>query len=320
VISLDNIRVFMRAVELGSFSAAGRALRMSSAVVSYRIGVLEQSVGCRLFTRTTRRMSLTESGRIFYERCLDIWDAVERAEASVAYAGATPHGSLKITAPLGLGRRVVAPLISEFRRRHPETDVRLRLSDHLLDLVQEAVDIAVRMARLQDSSFTLRKIGEIERGLFASPAYLDARGVPQQPDDLFGHDCLLLRFPGSQQFRWKLRLAADADEHGTFPVSGPIDADDGDVLTEWALAGHGIILKPRFEVAEHVAAGQLVPVLEEFPPQTVSLGVLYPTKRMISPRLRDLVDLTVEGARRHIAGALALIDEKLVCEPERRSG
>lgn len=308
MISLENIQIFMRAVELGSFSAAGRALRLSSAVVSYRIGVLEESVGCRLFTRTTRRMSLTESGRIFYERCLDIWEAVERAEVSVAEAGANPHGTLKLTAPLGFGRRVVAPLVSEFRRSHPETDVRLRLSDHLLDLVQEAVDVAVRLAQFQDSTFTLRKVAEIRRGLFAAPAYLDAHGVPKQPDDLFGHRCLLLRFPGSQQFRWSLMVDGAP---ATLPVSGPIDADDGDVLTDWALAGEGIVLKPVFEVAEHVAAGRLVPVLPGFPPQPVTLGVLYPTRRMMAPRVRDLIDLVAERTRRHVADALALIGERL---------
>jgi len=300
--SVDNIRIFVRCVELGSFSAAGRALRMSAAVISYRIGVLEEGVGTRLLTRTTRQMSLTESGRIFYERCLDVLEAVERAEASVAGAGASPRSALKVTAPLGLGRRVIAPIVSEFRSSHPQTEVRLRLSDHLLDLVQEAIDIAVRVAHFQDSSFTMRKIADVQRVLLASPTYLERNGAPARPDDLLGRPCLLLRFPGSQQFRWTLLVEG---KQVSFPVSGPLDADDGDVLTEWALAGEGIVLKPAFEMAEHIAAGRLVAVLPDYPCQSVTLGVLYPTKRMAPPWQKDFVELVVERVRRHVAEALA---------------
>jgi DNA-binding transcriptional LysR family regulator len=173
-------------------------LRLSPSVVSYRIQLLEDHLNCRLLTRTTRSMSLTDAGRVFFERCVEVVEAVERAEASVAQSGsANPPGTLRVTAPLGLGRRVIAPMLAHYRAVQPQTDLRLRLSDHLLDLVQEGVDIAVRMARLEDSSFTLRKIAEVRRILCAAPAYLEARGRPETPQDLAKHDCLLLRFPGS---------------------------------------------------------------------------------------------------------------------------
>lgn len=302
--TLENIRVFMRAVESGSFSEAARVLRMSSAVASYRIRMLEDHLGCRLLTRTTRRMSLTEAGRIFYEKCVDVIEALERAEASVADRGGSPRGALKLTAPLNLGRTVIAPVIGNYRQRYPETEVRLRLSDHLLDLVQEAVDVALRMAKLEDSSFTQRKIADVRRVIVASPAYLAARGAPETPDDLMRHDCLLLRFPGSRQFRWTLGRGTG---QVTIPVSGPVDADDGEVLTHWALAGMGLALKPLFEVARPIAEGRLVPVLQGFEPEPVPLALLYPSRRMIPRRVRDLVDDLYETCRRHVAGELALL-------------
>lgn len=299
---IENIRVFMRAVESGSFSAAGRVMRLSSAVASYRIRVLEEHLGCRLITRTTRRMNLTEAGRIFYERCIDVIEALERAEASVAESGGAPRGAIKLTAPLGLGRKVVAPLVGAYRSRHPETELRLRLSDHLLDLVQEAVDVALRMARLEDSTFTQRKVADVARVICAAPEYLERMGMPEHPDDLLRHQCLLLRYPGSSQFRWTLGSRATV-----IPVSGAIDADDGDVLTDWALAGQGIVMKPVFEVARHIAAGRLVPLLADYPPEPVTLAVLYPTRRMLSRRVRDLVEDIHEAARRHVAGELAVL-------------
>lgn len=302
--ALESIRVFMRVMESGSFSAAARTLRMSAAVVSYRVKVLEDHLGCRLFIRTTRRMSPTEAGRIFYERCLDVVEAMERAEASVAETGARPRGTLKVTAPLGLGRRIIGPMVADFRTRYPETQVWLRLSDHLLDLVQESVDVAIRVSQLQDSSMTLRKIADVERILCAAPSYLERHGTPKTPDDLFQHVCLLLRFPGSQQFRWTLTARKKTV---TLPVSGPIDADDGDVLTEWALAGQGIALKPVFEIAEHLAAGRLVPVLRDYRPQSATLGVLYPSRRMLPKRVKSFVDTTVERLRAHVKEQLQML-------------
>lgn len=305
MISLENIRIFMRAVETGSFSAAGRMMRLSPSVVSYRIQILEDHLNSRLLTRTTRSMNLTEAGRIFFDHCVDVVEAVERAEASVATEGdATPRGALQVTTPLGLGRRVIAPMLARYRVSQPRTDVRLRLSDHLLDLVQEGVDVAIRIARMEDSSFTLRKIADVRRLLCASPAYLANRQAPVVPQDLTQHDCLLLRFPGSQQFRWTLELHS---ETVTIPITGPLDADDGDVLTQWALDGLGIVLKPLFEVAHLLAEGKLVEVFPEAPPAPVTLGILYPTRRMLPPRTKAFIDLAVEETRRHVTSQLAFL-------------
>ena len=308
MVDLENIRIFLRAIETGSFSAAGRMLRLSPSVVSYRIQLLEDALGARLLTRTTRNMRLTEAGEVFLEHCRDIVEAVERAEASVAeMSGASPRGVLRVTAPLGLGRRVVASTVARYREAQPSTEVRLRLSDHILDIVKEGIDVAIRLAHMEDSSFTLRKIADVERVLCASPAYLEKRGAPETPEELTRHDCLLLRFPGSQQFRWSLEFRGDTV---SAPIAGPVDADDGDVLTQWALDGLGIVLKPLYEVAAYFAEGRLVRVLPEARPQPVTLGALYPTRRLLPPRTRAFIDLAVEELRAHVAGELGRLGAK----------
>lgn len=301
---LEDIRVFVRSVEKGSFSEAGRDLRLSAAVVSHRVLSLEQRLNCRLLNRTTRKMQLTAAGRSFFERCIDVMDAVERAESSVAGA----RGAIKVTAPLGLGRRLVAPMVTRFQSAHPELDIRLRLSDHLLDLIAEGIDIALRMASLDDSTFVLRKVADVERILCASPDYLAQNGVPKVAEDLKAHKCLLLRYPGSQQFRWTLLVQ---NTPVTLPVRGPVDSDDGDILTGWALSGAGIALKPVFEVADHLASGALVPVLPNFRPPPLTLSILYPSRRLLSPNVKLLSDMLFEEGRSHIRENLSRIGKRL---------
>jgi DNA-binding transcriptional LysR family regulator len=302
---LENIRVFMRVVELGSLSAAGRHLRLSPAMVSHRLQQLEAHLSIRLLNRTTRQVQPTEHGLVFYDACQDVLRALEHAESIVADVGAAPQGNLRITAPLGFGRRILAPLVPAFQARYPRVDLRLRLSDHLLDLLREAVDAAVRMAALADSSFIVRKIADCPRVLCASPAYLEAHGRPLNPGDLLEHNCLLLRFPGSQQFRWTL---IGPDGPLILPVSGRLDADDGDVLTEWALRDQGIVMKPVWEVAEHLRAGRLQPLLLDFPPEPVVLVVLYPHRQLLPARVKAFADFMVEHAGTAIAEPIGGLD------------
>ena len=300
--TLENIRVFVRTVELESFSETGRSMRLSAAVVSHRIRSLERQLGCRLFNRTTRKMHLTEQGRIYYENCLEILRAVDRAEASVATTGAAPPGVLKVTCPLGLGRRLVAPMLPRFQRLHPEINVILRSSDYLIDLLTEAVDVAVRMAVFPDSSLVVRKIAQIDRVLCASPAYLSRRGRPRSIGDLEAHACLLLRFPGSKQFKWTLQRGG---KPVVVSVAGPLDADDGDVLSTWALDGQGIVLRPLFEVAEHIRSGALETVLPEFLPVPATLSVMHAYQRLAPPKVRDFSDMMVAEGRAYVKEALA---------------
>ena len=291
---LENMRIFVRVVEMGSLSAAGRSVRMSPAVVSNRIQQLEEQLGARLLNRTTRQLQLTETGQVYYDSCLEVLDAVGRAEDAIAKVGAAPSGSLRVTAPLGFGRHILAPIVPQFRQQFPLIETRLRLSDHMIDLLHEAVDVAIRMAVLEDSSLVVRKIGELRRVLCAAPAYLDGHGRPERPEDLLHHNCLLLRFPGSKQFKWTLTTP---DGPLKLAVAGHFDADDGDVLTQWALGGQGIVMKPVWEVAEALRSGALVPVLPDFPPVPVTLAVLYPHRNLLPAKVRAFTDFFVERAR-----------------------
>jgi DNA-binding transcriptional LysR family regulator len=284
---LDELKVFMRAVELHSISAAARSLRVTPAAASHRIMQLEARIGARLLNRTTRSLQPTEEGRIFYEHALEIVAAVERAESRMVSVGGTMSGSLRVTAPLGFGRRILAPLMMKFSEQYPSVQVRLRLSDHLLDILSEAVDVAIRMANPEDSSFIIRKLADCPRVLCASPAYLKRYSRPVEPEHLLDHNCLLLRFPGSKQFRWQLTGLGDLI---SVAVHGNFDADDGDVLTEWALQGIGIVMKPYWEVADYLASGVLELVLPKYPPTPVSLVMLYPHRQLVSVKIKTFVE------------------------------
>ena len=297
---LENMQVFARVVELGSLSAAGRHLRLSPAVVSHRLQQLENHLGVRLLNRTTRQVQPTEQGAAYYEACQEVLAAVAYADTVIADAGGTPRGNLRVTAPLGFGRRILAPLIPGFIARHPQLDVRLRLSDHLLDLLRESVDAAIRLGVLADSSLIARKLADCPRVLCASPDYLRSHPAPERPEELIDHQCLLLRFPGSQQFRWTLRTPNGSE---IFPVTGRMDADDGDVLTAWALAGHGIVLKPLFEVAPELRAGRLVEVLPQYRPEPVTLAIVYPHRRFLPAKVRVFADFMAAEAGKALGTA-----------------
>ena len=296
---LNNIKMFVRVVELGSLSAAGRDLRASPAVASNRIKELEKRLGVRLFNRTTRKLTTTEHGRIFYAGALKTLEALSEAEAAVAEVTHNPKGSIHVTAPLGIGRRLIAPLVPQFHAKYPDIEVRLRLSDREVDITSEALDVAFKLGQVPDSNFRMRGILDCQRVLAASPEYLEERGTPESPSQLISrnHSCLLLRYPGSKEYYWTLQAG---DGLRKMDVSGPFESDDGDVLTEWALNGHGIVNKPRFEVMKHLQSGALVEVLQDTPPEAVNLACLFPHKRLQDTKTRLFIEYMTENIRRSV--------------------
>ena len=254
---LDNIAVFVRVVELGNLSAAGRDMRISPAVASNRIKELEKHLGVRLFNRTTRQLMPTEHGNVFYEGAKKVLESVVEAEAAVSALSGKPKGSIRVTAPLGLGRRLIASGIPEFHDKYPDIQVRLRLSDHNVDILKEGIDVAFRLGLIEDSSLRMRGIMECERVLAAAPAYLEKHGEPAAPGRA---DRQEIRLPDAA-FSRRARAFLDAahrDRAGrNSRCNGPYDSDDGDVITEWALGGRGIINKPRFEMEPYLRAGRL---------------------------------------------------------------
>ena len=290
---LDNIRTFVRVYELGSMSAAGRDLRISPAVTSSRISQLEEHLSVRLFQRTTRSLTPTEQGKAFYGGAAEILDSVDKAEARVVNITDNPKGSLYVAAPLGVGRRLIAPLVSGFLEQYPEVSIRLRLTDRKVDLTTEGLDLAFFLGQPEDSTLRIRKIADVDRVLCASPDYVNAFRMPVSGDDLItgAHECLNLRFPGAPEFQWRLRTS---DGPKRFRVTGRYESDDGDVLTDWALAGNGIAMKPIFEVADHIKAGRLVPVALQTPPEPIQMACLYTHRRRQDPKTRLFMDYVIE--------------------------
>lgn len=304
---LENIRTFVRVYELGSMSAAGRDLRISPAVTSSRIALLEDHLGIRLFQRTTRNLTPTEQGKAFYRGSVEILEAVENAEAQVADITANPKGSIFIAAPLGVGRRLIAPRLPAFLAQYPEVNARLRLTDRKIDLAAEGLDLVFFLGQPEDSNLKMRKIADVARVLCASPDYLAKRGMPRNGDDLISqrHECLILRFPGATEFRWLLKTPTGPKR---FRIAGRYECDDGDVLTDWALSGAGIAMKPVFEVAEHLKSGRLVAVATETPPEPIQMGCLFAHRRGQDPKVRLFMEFMTEKIATDIGAAMPIGD------------
>ena len=300
---VNNIRMFVRVYELGSMSGAARDQRTSPAVSSARISELEKHLGVRLFNRTTRSLQPTENGRIFYEGAVRILEAIEDAESAVMDATQNPRGTIFVAAPLGIGRRFLAPHVPTFKDLYPQIDVRLRLSDRGVDVVSEGIDVAFHLGILEDSTLKVRLIADCQRILCAAPDYIARRGMPEDGAALVAdrHDCLNLRYPGAKEFQWTLTTPEGPRR---FEISGPYESDDGDVLTQWALSGRGIVMKPQFEVADHLRAGTLVPVAVATPPIAVQLSSLSQHRRLKDPKVRLFTDYMAAKIREELRRAI----------------
>jgi DNA-binding transcriptional LysR family regulator len=291
---LDSLRVFVRVVARGSISAGGRDLRVTPAAASNRIKDLESRFGVRLLNRTTRKLAPTEVGALLYESARKVIAALDETEAMLASYSGTPQGVLSVVAPLGLGRRFVAPIVLKFCEDHPDIQIRLRLSDRFVNIVEEGVDVAFFLGQPEDSGLSWRKIADCRRLLVASPAYLAKRGTPASPDELMDHNCLLLRFPRSQEYFWVLETP---EARRKLAVAGQFDADDGDVLTAWALEGAGIANRPLYEVRPYLDSGQLVEVLPDTPPVGAQMGCLMPHRELQDPKVRLFVDFAIRSLK-----------------------
>ena len=286
---IESLRVFIRVLELGSITSGGRDLRLTPAVASKRIKELENKLGVRLFNRTTRSITPTEAGLVFYDEAKNILRALDTAEAKISNFSDSPRGAIRVSAPLGVGRRIVARLAPDFVDIYPEIQVRMRLSDRKIDILAEGLDVAFFVGKPSDSNMKLKKIADCDRVLCAAPTYLSAFGVPETIEDLvkLDHNCLLLRYPRSPEYFWTMQTDTGPVK---IEVSGKYDADDGDVLTDWAISGRGIINKPRFDVKEHLKTGRLVEILPKTPPVPTIFGCLYPHKQLQDPKVRLFVD------------------------------
>jgi DNA-binding transcriptional LysR family regulator len=290
--ALDEMRTFVRVVEAGSISQAAEQLGVAKSGVSRRLAELEARLGVRLLNRTTRRSSLSEAGRSYYEGALRLLSDVAELDALVTGSEAALEGRLRLAAPLSFGLAHLSPAIEAFARAHPEVLIDIDFSDRQVDLVAQGVDLALRIAELRDSSLQARRICPIRLMLCASPAYLERHGTPLGPDDLQRHHVLHYDIGGRGSPL--LRLPDGRGGERSVPLSPRLVANNGDFLRDMAVAGHGIILTPTFIAWRDVAAGALLPVLPDHWPEPLNAYAVYPQSRYLPRRARILIDFLAE--------------------------
>jgi DNA-binding transcriptional LysR family regulator len=290
---LQAITAFVTVVEAGSFARAAERLDASVSAVSRHVAELEAHLDARLLNRTTRRLSLTEAGTTFHERCVQLLADLEEAEQSASQGGATPRGTLKLTCPITYGVRVLAPAIAAFVARHAQVRVDAELSDRAVDLVDEGFDLAVRIGAIRSQFLVARRIGSTALVCCASPGYLARHGTPRAPEDLSRHACLTYEYaPVRNQWRF---AAPDGGERAV-RVAGPIHANNGRMLVALAAEGAGIACEPDFIVAPEIAGGRLVPILEDWTAPAMPIHAAYPSRRHLSAKVRAFVDFLAERA------------------------
>lgn len=285
---MDKLRAmatFVRIVEAGSLTAAAEALQLSGPSVVRSLAALEREVGVRLLHRTTRRSSLTDEGREYYERCRRVLAEVEAADALLSARQAEPRGRLRLTAPIAFGRLHVAPLVREFMARYPAVEVELLLLDRVVDLVEEGVDLGVRIAQLAESSLVAVRVGQTQRVVCAAPRYLDAAGTPASPKDLAQHRCIV--FSGlAPDDAWT--FASKPERVTVRPV---FRTNQLDVALDACVHGIGCAQFLSYQVEAAVKAGKLEMILQDHAPSPVPIQLVYPHARLLSPNVRAFVDL-----------------------------
>jgi DNA-binding transcriptional LysR family regulator len=285
---LQELAVFSKVVETKSFSAAARSFDTTTSAVSKRIARLEQRLGVRLLSRTTRRVSLTEAGASLYAHALRILADVAEAEDAVARLGGSIRGTLRISAPTILGEREVASLIPQLLAAHPDLRVEMSLTDRFVNLAEEALDCAVRVGALGDSSLVGVRIGEVGSAVCAAPSYLASRGTPRVPHDLAMHECI--RFSLISMAReWRFR--GEDKRELSVPVTGRLVLNSGAAIATACVAGAGVARLPLFLVEDALARGELVEVLRDWKTKPSPVHVVYASTPQVTPKLRAFIDL-----------------------------
>lgn len=289
----EEMRVFTAVVDAGSFVGASDALEMSKAAVSRHVAELESRLGVRLLHRTTRKLSLTPEGEVFHGRCRELLGGVDEAEAEITSRSGEASGLLRINVPFSFGLLHLAPLWAEFMAQHPKVVLDVTLADRVVDLVEEGFDLAVRIARLPNSSLVSRQLTSTRLVLCASPAYLRAHGQPRQPSDLAQHEVLSYSL-FSMGDQWEFTRPEGT---ASIKVTPRLRTNSGDTCRVAALRGQGIVLQPSFLVGPDLLAGTLVEVMPAW--RSIELGVyaVYPSRKFVSPKVRLMIEFLVNAFR-----------------------
>lgn len=296
--SLEDLNVFVHVARRSSFASAASELGMSAAFISKRIRLLEQNLGVRLLHRTTRRVSVSDDGERIYQWALRILDSVQRMGDDVSAQHREPSGQLRIASSLGLGRRFVAPALSELAARHPQLDIRLDVQDRLVDLIDEGFDLDVRVGNEIDPHLIAKPLARNRRVLCAAPAYLERRGTPRTLAELGGHDCLVIKERDRPFGVWHLQ-GPEGEE--SVKVTGPLSSNHGEVAHQWCIDGRGILLRSWWDVHDSLEDGRLVQVLPEYQ-QPADIWAVYTAPLASSAKVR----VAVEFLRQYFAERYSL--------------
>lgn len=301
---LDAMSVLVAVVKTGSFSAASRKLDVPVATISRKISELETHLKTRLLIRSSRKMKLTDAGRSYVEACKQILEKVDEAERVAAGEYTEPKGDLAITSPDVFGRLHLLPVVLEFMAAYPDINVRLILSDRKVNLLEESVDLAIRIGKLADSSLIAARIGAIRIVICASPTYLAARGAPRKPEDLGDHDCLTFDNLASPT-AWRF---ADGDGETLVPIKSRLTADSAEAAIGAAISGFGLTRMHSYKIVEAKQAGTLEIVLREFEPEPWPVSIVYPGQGTLPLKLRAFLDFITPRLKARLSEALSLLN------------
>jgi DNA-binding transcriptional LysR family regulator len=282
----EGISEFVHVAETESFTKASKNMAISTAQVSRQVSALEIRLDTKLFYRTTRKVSLTEEGRIFYQHCRSVLDGLDEAERAISNLQSRPHGKIKLTAPVTYGEQKVMPLVNDFMKKYGDVEVLANLSNQKIDLVEEGYDLAIRLGKLPDSTMMAKKLGKRTNYLCASPAYIEKYGVPHSLSELNKHSCLL----GTLDY-WHFR---DVGKEKNIRVTGRLRYNSGYSLVDAALKGLGIVQLPDYYVQYYLQNGQLISMLDNYRELDEGIWALYPHNRHLSPKIRLLVEYLSE--------------------------
>jgi DNA-binding transcriptional LysR family regulator len=283
---LGPMKTFVRVVEAGSFTAVATEQNSTQPTISRQIAALEEHLGSRLLTRTTRALTLTDDGRAFYEHALRALEAIGEAENAVGRRQAKPTGTLRLAVPVVLGRRHIVPRLAGFLSRYPDLSIDVTMSDSFVDLVEQGIDLALRVGEITDQSLVARKIGMVRRVTVASPAYLKAHGTPRAPADLARHQCIVYTRLATGN-RWHFE---SKDGPLVVDVSGRYRVDNSEAVREGVLAGLGIAVIPAFAFSNEVENKQVQVLLRSYEPKPLPLNAVYPSRRFVPLKVRAMID------------------------------
>ncbi len=286
--AISDLDIFARVARTGNMSAAGREMGLSPAVVSKRVSLLEERLGARLFQRTTRHLTLTETGEGYFKRVVDILSLVEEAEDFVSRRNTTPRGQLKITAPTCFSRLHIAPYLADFVAKYPEIDLDFQITDNMIDIIRDGYDLAIRIGELEDSSLVAKKLAPETRVMCATPAYLKAHGHPQNLAELEGHNCLSA---GAQDV-WRLQ---GPDGQHQLRLTGNIRSNSAEFTRQAILAGLGIGLRSTWDIGPELKSGELEVILPEYSgSNNIAIYAVYPSREFMPSKVNVFIDFLAE--------------------------